>query len=390
MLITDTLNLSQCIKIALKNAEDIKIAKNYVREAKLNLWNKRFYFAPQIELSGGYNIAENTSHNLSLNLSVNPFNSGKNIIEIVAQKNLLNMQYQNYLKTKQNLILNVIEKYFNLLKAQEILNLYRENLERKRFEYEMIKSFIEAGLRPAIDSLKALSEYLSAKIKVKEAQNNVKIAEMELKLKMDLPFSEKITIKKIKFEKEKLTPIDTCIMLAMKQNPEIRYTRANIKVKSANFYQKIIDLLPNLTITGNYDYDVENKENDWKIFLGLTFTIFDAGKLWRQKDIYNLYLKNAKLEYEKTKKEIILEIQKIYTNLITASENVEIMEKKVLSAKTNYDRTLEMYKEGLSSFLDLKDAGIFLLESQIDYTEAIFDYLTKKYKLYALIGRLHE
>ncbi|OYV02776.1 hypothetical protein CGW93_03810 [candidate division bacterium WOR-3 4484_18] len=86
----DTLTLTECIEIALNNSPDLRVARNNLRVAELDLQDMKTAIAPTIQLSGGYNLNNvynrlewtPNHYHLGINATITPFSSGKNLISI--------------------------------------------------------------------------------------------------------------------------------------------------------------------------------------------------------------------------------------------------------------------------------------------------------------------
>jgi len=406
----DTLTLTECIEIALNNSPDLRVARNNLRVAELDLQDMKTAIAPTIQLSGGYNLnnvynrLEWTSnhYHLGINATITPFSSGKNLISIAKARNSLAIQRQIYRNTEQTVILNLIRKYFNLLKSQAMLKLYEENLTQKKQQLELARTRVELGLAPKSDVLKAEVEVTRAEVDLTQAKGELELARMELNDALGIDLDYPIKIEHVEFIEEQPPSIDSCITIALKGRPDLLRAQSDIMINAYNLKLAWLERLPCLTITGSYHLSADrfvfggtpltrtnlNRYSDWSISVGLSFPIFDAGKTWHAIKIASLYFDNSRLEYDKLKRSAILEVQLAYVDMVTGLKKIELTRKQLKTAQLSYDTALGRYRAGIAPITEVIDASIALLDSKLSYTSAIYEYLIAKSRLAVATGQL--
>ncbi|MCD6081778.1 TolC family protein [candidate division WOR-3 bacterium] len=408
--LNDTLTLTECIEIALNNSPDLRIARNNLRVAELNLQDMKTAIAPTIQLSGSYDLNNvynrlewtPNHYNLGINATLTPFNSGRNLINIAQARNSLAIQRQIYRNTEQTVILNLIRKYFNLLKSQAMLKLYEENLTQKKQQLELARTRFELGLAPKSDVLKAEVEVTRAEVDLTQAKGQLELARMELNDALGIDLDYPIKIKQVESIEEQPPSIDSCIAIALKERPDLLRAQSDIMSNVYNLKLAWLERLPYLTITGSYHLTADrfvfdgipvtrtnlNRYSDWSISLGLSFPIFDAGKTWHAIKMASLYLDNSRLEYDKLKRSAILEVQLAYVDMVTGLKKIELTRKQLKAAQLSYDIALGRYRAGIAPITEVIDASITLLDSKLSYTNAIYDYLIAKSRLAVAMGQL--
>ena len=406
----DTLTLTECIEIALNNSPDLRVARNNLRVAELDLQDMKTAIAPTIQLSGGYNLNNvynrlewtPNHYHLGINATITPFSSGKNLISIAKARNLLAIQRQIYRNTEQTVILNLIRKYFNLLKSQAMLKLYEENLTQKKQQLELARTRVELGLAPKSDVLKAEVEVTRAEVDLTQAKGELELARMELNDALGIDLDYPIKIEQVEFIEEQPPSIDSCITIALKGRPDLLRAQSDIMINAYNLKLAWLERLPCLTITGSYHLSADrfvfggtpltrtnlNRYSDWSISVGLSFPIFDAGKTWHAIKIASLYLDNSRLEYDKLKRSAILEVQLAYVDMVTGLKKIELTRKQLKTAQLSYDTALGRYRAGIAPITEVIDASIALLDSKLSYTSAMYDYLIAKSRLAVATGQL--
>jgi outer membrane protein TolC len=406
----DSLTLEQCIEIALENSHKIAIAKGNVTKAEINLKDAESGFLPQLYLSGGYNLNDtydrfewNENHyNLSISASITPFTSGRTLVNVAKSETALSSARQDYLLTEVGLILDVIGKYYNLLKSSELLELKKESIVQKRKDLEFAKAQFELGLVPKADILKAEVDVANAEVDSLQAEGDLKLAHAELNDVMGISLDYPTKIKPGEFIREEPPNFEDCLNEALDNRPELVQQKASLSIKKYNLRLAQIDRLPTFTITGSYNAYADkfafaglpvnrtnwNENTDWRVGIGLNFPISDGGVKGRAIQAAKIDLNKAELDYVDWEKEIDLEVKLAHLNLVTAFNKIDLTEKQVESAEESYNAALGRYKTGVAPITEVIDAGVALSNSKVNHIKAMYDYLLAKAILKKAMGQL--
>jgi len=161
----DTLDLQQCIEIALKNHPNIMAAKSTI-EANQNLIGQaKSNYYPQVNASTGYNRVNQKVSNLtlseggtslsnvavdrgalnqytnSLSLSQNIYDFGKTPTRVRIQKLNRDASQSDFDNVSDNVTLNVKESYYGLLRAMKDRDVAVENVRQFEHHLQQAKGF---------------------------------------------------------------------------------------------------------------------------------------------------------------------------------------------------------------------------------------------------------
>ncbi|MDQ1329019.1 MAG: hypothetical protein QG641_2308, partial [Candidatus Poribacteria bacterium] len=146
------LNLDQCIKIALEQSSNMKLANLDLKSAKLNLDDARAGYLPSVDVNGQYQFSDTTdfgwdkkNYNAQLNASYNIWDSGRRKTSLEQAKASERVTKAGYDGTIQNLIYNLTQSYYDLLQAEKIVLVDEKLLEISRTSTEKVQAFQEAG-----------------------------------------------------------------------------------------------------------------------------------------------------------------------------------------------------------------------------------------------------
>ena len=98
----------------------------------------------------------------------------------------------------------------------------------------------------------------------------------------------------------------------------------------------------------------------------------------------------VRLTREQLVNSITIEVKQAYYAFAQAQENISGQSQNVDTAKDNLRIAQERYKLGLMSDLEVRDAELTLTQAEINFYQAIYDYLVAQSRLYKSIGETSE
>jgi len=423
VLAADKLSLQECIDLAMEKNPDLSIALKNVNASKLNTLGSygptdysngilpRLYlgssstsrtYAPTTtndEYGRLVNIGSQTSniHGAGISLNQNIFDGGRWWNAIKIAKIQLNGQMLSYDHTKQLVKTNVTESFYNVLKSQELLKVYKKSLENSREQLNKTTEMHKIGQVAKKDLFKAQVNEGNDRLAVIQQKSVLKSAIAQLNVAIGQSPNSTITI----FESEYKTPekIDTdyAISTALKSNKE--YNALLLEEKSANIGYQMTKSSWYPTLSSSFGYDrggaefgdiYSNFNKSWQTTLNfsLNFTIFNGFS--RKTSIQRQYLTYKKYEDEIEKKRIDIEnqIQGLILELDTYREMITINELNIESAQEDLRLAQEMYRLASATLLEVLDAQVTLTTAQQQLINTMYDAKIAEIKLAVAMGTL--
>jgi outer membrane protein len=157
-----------------------------------------------------------------------------------AKEDLLAGEY-NLEKAKNDITLNVINLFINVVFNREQVKIAENQLKTTTEQLARTKKLVDAGSLPLSDLLDLQSQNASNELEVINAKNNYRIAKLNLAQAMQIPFTESFEVIEPEFEMDGTlmateTP-DKIYEAAVEIMPEIKAAEAN--VRSAELQEKI-------------------------------------------------------------------------------------------------------------------------------------------------------
>ncbi|RKY65976.1 MAG: hypothetical protein DRQ02_09515 [Candidatus Latescibacterota bacterium] len=401
----DSLDLRECVEIALGNSPDVAVAEGRVIKARISLKDAKAALLPKVDLSGGYRLNnlqstlrwDERNYDLSISASATPYDGAKSLLRISQARQLLKSAEAGYATAKAALVLDVVRKYYEVLKSLELLEVTKEALIQKRKHLELAEAKFHQGIAPRSDVLKAEGEVAAATLDSLQAEGELKIAYARLKDAMGMELEAPIRIKPVRFVEEELSSFEECLREALRNRAEIAQARAGLEVQRYNLKLAKLETWPAISLSGSYNIYADRllgspvdrswrRNTDWVFGIGLRFPIFDGGVRRRAVREAEVSLKESELDYLNMERAIRLEVRTAYLNLKTASERVKLSEKQVESARESYEAALGRYEVGVAPITEVIDAQVALSDGKMNHTRAVYDYLYAKAVLDKSIG----
>src|SRR5262249_17266907 len=109
------------------------------------------------------------------------YDSGKREANVgLSRRNLFASEY-NLGNERQNVVLQVTQDYYDLLRDKALVSVQEESVKRAQTTLEAIKAQVEAGAAAKSDTFQAESDLANAKVALLQAQSDYNVAQAALK-----------------------------------------------------------------------------------------------------------------------------------------------------------------------------------------------------------------
>lgn len=439
------LNISDCVKIALKNSPLIRQAHYNYKISKADLGMAKSAFFPTIGIGGGYNYnatkntrVSNNNDYYSAETSLNQliWNFGKTNARIKMQKfNKIAALY-----TFDNVVLETIygvkNYYYAVLAAKATVDINRANVQINERNYQRTKAYFDEGIRSKIDLVNAevnLSDskvtlvqsekaYQNALVKLNNAMYVAYTPEYEIEntetfnfKKNEIPvnlqkISDKTDLSKTPeaisdatlvsgvekldvIENYKFKPFpytfEQCVEEADKHRPDLKAYEATIQaMKQALLYIKR-EYYPELSGSVGYGYRDTSNTNSLNVGLSLKSNVNIMSKKY-EIDSGRLQIDLAINTLEMAKQNMYFDVQNAYVNMKQYEKEIPLLAVKVRQTLENFELADGRYAVGLGDYIELQDAKVKYNNAQNSYVQAVYNYNVSRSDLEKLIAMPQE
>ncbi len=280
------LNLRECVDIALEKNLRVKRSLYGVQTANVNLWQAKMAFLPTVNLGGGYG----QNYGRAINPVTNQFiNRDNNTLNVQGTSSLLlfnafrlqNAFRQNQRdleasdadlqKAKNDVIINVVTQYINVIFNKELYENARFQLNSSQQQLERIKKQVAAGALPKANELNQEAQVATNEVNLVNQENALNLSLLQLKQALQIPASEEVDVVIPEVAVEDLVldqTADEVYQVALKEMPEVK--AALLRVESANLALKASrgGLYPRLTLNASATSNYSSANRDLQIPVG--------------------------------------------------------------------------------------------------------------------------
>lgn len=411
------LNLDQCLKIAYEDNKTLLQLEEKINSAKYQIEEAESGFYPQFSFSGsytrlgevpgvdfgGFKIGEleiprikarfgsENNYNLKLSYQQPWFTWGKIRAGYeMSRYNLLSTQ-EEYRKTKQEIKFNVVNLFYNVLLAKELIKVREESIARTEDHLKVVQERYDNGYASEFDVLRVKVQSANAKPPLIQARNLYRLTMDNLKNILGIDLADSVNLEgKLDFE-----PINVDQSLAEEFAFENRAELKSILHQKRIGQQALVIAKatnrPNLLGSAGFEYkkpfySKDEWQTDWNITFLVNIPLFD-GFLARSK------VRQAKSDLKKLEivegeaKDLIkLEISQAISDLNLAKENILSQQENVKQAKESLRIAQVQYQQGIITNLEQMDTELALTIAETNYLQALTDYLIAKAKYEKAIG----
>lgn len=388
---TARLTLKDAVEIALKNNYNIKLSQNNTTIAGNNVTLGNAGFLPQVtgdltsnnsiqttkqtRSDGSVNNIAN-AHNSNLNYGVNlnwTIFDGFNMFATYDQlKQLDKLGAIRLQDTVQSTVANVINTYYNLISQNEQIKALRGAIDISRTQLRYANDKFTVGRVSRLDVYNAqiilntdtaalitqLQQFKTTKIQLNQL--------MERNLQQDFTVADTIII-------DRSLLLGDIISKAQTQNPTILSSQINKRLAEISLKQIRSTRYPTLGLTSGYTFSnnktpagftLQQNAHGFAYGVVASVNIFDGLNQWRRERNAKLQIDNAELGYKQTMLDVEAQISNFYVAYLSGLDLIKLGQSNVELTRKNLLISLEKYRIGNITPLEIREAQRNYLDSQ--------------------------
>lgn len=410
------LSLEEAVQTALENNYDIKLNKNEVEQAKINVNRANAGMLPVVtgNLSTN-NTLLNTKQTLSngvvqersgarnSNMVYGPvvnwqvFDGFQMFARYDRLKELENLGEANFKLAIQTTLADVINNYYDLVQQQQQIEALTGALEISRIRLRNSESRYTIGKAAKLEVLAAsvdLNTDTTNLLRQIDQYRNTKIRLNEL-LARDINTEFSVTDTII---------IGTNLLLpellnsASQLNPSIQSALINKRISEINLREVKANRYPNINMSTGYNFNRSYSELGFArnstgrgLNYGLTASvnIFNGYLQKRAEKNASLQIENNHLQYERLNQSITSQLSSLFQTYQTNLQLVKLERQNLEVARQNINITLEKFRLGSVAPLEFREAQRNYIDANARYTNAQFEAKLAEVALMQLSGKLN-
>jgi outer membrane protein TolC len=294
---------------------------------------------------------------------------------------------------REEVTLNTIEAFNNLSKSKAAVALVQENLKDAQQRLADFRKLEQNGLMARNDLLKAELQASNIELTLLDAENNWKLANINMNLMLGLP--EDTDLNPVTGSLKSATtlePIAAYVAQGLKNRKDLAAIQLRSQAAATGVKAVKGERLPSLALTGGYaDIHVPNMLtviNAVNLGLGVKY---DVAALWKNKAKVQgaeARVQELKAAEESLNDGIRLQVAQAYQNHLSSQKKIEVYTKAITQAEENFRVVQNKYNNGLATTTDLLDADVARLQARLNSAFAQSDAAVAYSKLLQAAGLL--
>jgi outer membrane protein len=285
----------------------------------------------------------------------------------------------------QEVVFQVQSAFYELSKARGRIEVAQSSLDSAVKVQEASEERFTQGLATAPDVSQAQQQATQAVFDLEAVQVGERDAEVDLAEAIGILPSTPLCVEdfsKLPIPTNLEASVETFINKCLEQRPDLLAKVAALREKEAEIRGARAAYYPTLSFQGEAggSFDraqmevagstlpwISGQQPAWDVGLSLTWQLFDGGARRRKLESAKSRREQAQHELDDSRDKAISQVWRYYSDTKLAIRRLEVAAALVEASRKSYEQTLEAYKNGLSSLVDLLAARSAL--SQAQYTQ---------------------
>lgn len=308
-----------------------------------------------------------------------------------AEKGLTVADIQ-YRQRKNELLFNIIQSYYNVLLAEERVEIEEDALELIQEHKRVAEVSLEAGISLKTDLLQVEIEESKAILSLESACNDLHMARRMLGNLIGADVLDKNFIQPV-FELEPKLDNELQYELARKNSSELKLLDINQEVLELNLKMEERSYLPNVVLVGNYQWQDDEfslKDGAGSITLSANMNIFDKGISNNNENKFKKDLENLAMNKSNIEELIEIGIENLLLSIEENKHMHKLQKMNLDKAKENLELENIRYQVGTGTNMDVMNAQMVLKQTKIAEVQAEYQYQISIYELLEKTGLLGD
>ena len=344
--------------------------------------------------STGNQSIDYDSTSLELSLTQNLFNGYDTTYQIEQTKARIDAALYEVYDTADNIALRAIQAYLEVIKQRRLYRLSIENVMAHEEILARIKERNLSGVGRLSQLQQTEGRLARAQASQIAQQNNLEDAATQLHQILGR-YIDPFELSEPSLPAMPQQQLDLLIDQALVDHPAMRVAQSNIEAAQSDHRRSLKTRYPNLDLRLATEYGedldgLDGNTEETSIVLNLSYNFYRGGRndAEQQQKISAVY--EQKEFAARVRRQVINTLRLSWTADDLLARQLDFLYAHVIKA----GQTVESYKEeffiGQRDLIDLLDAENELNSARNQYTEAKYDSLVARYRVYEGIGRLFE
>jgi adhesin transport system outer membrane protein len=289
-------------------------------------------------------------------------------------------------------------RYFNLIQQEKRLETFKYVTHLSRTRMQVAEERYRIGKESKLEFQQAKVDYNSDSSQYLKQQENMLSSKIMLNETMGIDL-------KSQTQPREIINVDFNLDLTMLSEQTLQNnTSLLIALNSRELSEKDLKYInsmmyPVLNFTAGYKYNrsesqagfqLSRKEYGYNIGAVLSYHLFDGFEFSRQRQNAIVSIKNAELQYEQIKQQVLADLAIIFNVYQNSLKLIALEESNLQTARDNFEIAIEKFRLGTLSGLEMRDIQRVFLDAEDRLLAAQYQAKLAEISLKQISGRISE
>lgn len=355
-------------------------------------------FYPTLDLTSGFGVTEQRSpfeetfypRSSVVGLRQNVFSFGVTTNEVLRQKARVKSQAYLIQANSEQISLQTARAYLNVLRAEELHALAKENLLSHQRIYDQMKLRSESGVERKADLDQVMGRLALAQSNIVVTLANLEDARTDYQAVVGR--DPETLIKPDPVDADFPKKMDEAVVFALDNYPLVKSAQADLEAREFQYQTAKSDAYPKLDLTADYrwenDVDQEGYAEEFTAAAVVRVNIFRGG-YDRARIAETLHqIREAREVYSSTQRQTEQAIRLSWEAYKAAIDKSAYLQNYVQSAALTMDAFAKQWMVGRRTMFDVLDTQAEYINAKADLVNAAYDKTYSEYRVLSAMGNL--
>lgn len=297
--------------------------------------------------------------------------------------------------TEQQLLIDVVSAYFDILRAHEVLEARQAQERAIGRQLEQAREQFEVGLIAITEVEEARASFDQSRADRIAAESSLQVAFEALEQLTGQRYANIDALgDAMPIALPAPTDRDYWVDQALERNPQVLAQRAGIELSRAGVEIARAGRLPTVQAFANYQYSdsdsdvVSGYNSSSQVGVSANLPIYTGGSTSARIRQGTFQLESSQYDFESQRRTTIQQVRSLYTQVSNNVETVDARRQAIVSTRSALDATRAGYEVGTRNIVDVLNAEQNLYNAIASYAEARYDYVVNLMSLRQQSGML--
>lgn len=392
LLSAKTLTLQECVDMARSNNPSIQqtelsaeIGKSRVRQAYSSVM-------PNVSVSTGLSSSSATSWDLGSSYSLSAgmtfyapgMYSGIKSANLNSQANKLNT-----LSNSNDIVSQVSTLYYRILSTKKMIEVYKANIDVAEENLKKTRSMYEQHVITESDVLKSEAQKGDFESQLLSQQQLYISYKRNMNILLGQDPGSDFDVEDINVEQVNIPEFKDAKELMLKENPQYGSAVMQEKVSKVLVGASKEAFLPSVSgsysHTGSYDPAVSATNS---VGVTASWTLFNGLSRRENMQQSKLQLEQAEINTDNTLRLLDQQLLDLYTQFDTYTAMIDINERRLVSARRDFEIVNQLYELGENTILERMQAQLAVLSAESSLVDAKYSRKMVEAEILKLINKI--